>query len=283
MNEHVTLPVKMNVSRLLLQMNMSHLPLKVNVSRFLLSISLVLLTTGFARAQVSDSGMVMIPGGEYVMGKDSDRGFDFSPAHHVVVDSFMMDRNEVSNAAYFRFCHETGYRLPEFWNMEIFRCGDKFPDHPVVGVSWQDAMKYAEWAGKRLPTEAEWEYAARGGLKDTEYPNGNALEQKVEKNIPGEWLNRTEKVLSDKPNGFGLYYMAGNVWEWAADIYSDEYYKTSPADNPAGPSVGSNRVIRSGSWHSGAMCKKVYYRKGLPSNWVDFAVGFRCAKDVDHH
>jgi formylglycine-generating enzyme required for sulfatase activity len=74
--------------------------------------------------------------------------------------------------------------------------------------------------------------------------------------------------------------MAGNVWEWIVDGYAEEYYKISPRDNPTGPLYKSNRVIRSGSWHSGTMCKKVYYRKGLPSNWCDFAVGFRCVKDI---
>jgi formylglycine-generating enzyme required for sulfatase activity len=88
-------------------------------------------------------------------------------------------------------------------------------------------------------------------------------------------------VESDEPNGFGLYDMAGNVWEWNWDIYSEIYYQKRISDNPVGPEKGTNRVIRGGSWHSGAMCKKVYYRKGLPENWSDFAVGFRCVKDVD--
>lgn len=247
--------------------------------RMFLKMALLLLITVAVNAQITDSEMVLIPGGGFMMGKDSERGFDFSPAHQVVIDSFLMDRNEVSNEAYYRFCQETGHRLPEFWNMDLFRCGEKYPDYPVVGVSWFDAMKYSEWAGKRLPTEAEWEYAARGGLQGMEYPSGNTWEKQRKMNQPGEWLNRTDQVQNDAPNGFGLYHMAGNVWEWTADAYSEDYYRTSPVDNPAGPSTGSNRVIRSGSWHSGAMCKKVYYRKGLPTSWVDFAVGFRCAKD----
>ena len=247
--------------------------------RIIFKTLLIFFALHLAKAQTPDSAMVLIPGGGFMMGKDSDRGFDFSPAHQVVIDSFLLDRNEVSNEAYYRFCQETGHRLPEFWNMDLFRCGEKYPDYPVVGVSWYDARKYAEWAGKRLPTEAEWEYAARGGLQGMEYPNGNTCDKQRKMNKPGEWLNRTDQVQNDELNGFGLYHMAGNVWEWTADAYSEDYYKNSPVDNPAGPATGSNRVIRSGSWHSGTMCKKVYYRKALPTSWVDFAVGFRCAKD----
>lgn len=262
------------------QYKMTHLLIKNRKPDKMLRLLIMMVLIHFAaitiEAQTPDSNMVLIPGGEFMMGKDSDRGFDFNPAHRVVIDSFLMDRYEVTNAEYYRFCQETGHRLPEFWNMDLFRCGEKYPDYPVVGVSWYDAIKYAEWAGKRLPTEAEWEYAARGGLKDMEYPLGNTWEKKRKINQSGEWLNRTDQVKNDEPNGFGLYHMAGNVWEWTADAYSEDYYKTSLSDNPAGPATGFNRVIRSGSWHSGAMCKKVYYRKGLPSNWVDFAVGFRC-------
>ncbi len=90
-----------------------------------------------------------------------------------------------------------------------------------------------------------------------------------------------DPVEKYEPNGFGLYDMGGNVWEWVSDRYSETYYHESEYDNPTGPTGGNNRVIRSGSWHSGAMCKKVYYRKGLPFNWCDFAVGFRCVNDLN--
>ena len=223
--------------------------------------------------------MVLIPGGEFLMGMNSDRGSDFSPAHRVTIDSFYMDKHEVTNAEYKAFCEATGYRLPEFWNIGVFRCGDDFSDYPVIGVNWFDAMRYANWAGKRLPTEAEWEYAARGGLIGRDYPTGDTLGRIEEKNQPGEWINRIAKEGLFEPNRFDLYDMDGNVWEWVMDYYGEQYYEISPLNNPQGPAKGNNRVIRGGSWHSGPMCKRVFFRKNLPANWIDFAVGFRCVKD----
>jgi iron(II)-dependent oxidoreductase len=242
---------------------------------------LILLTMqGFSQSDPYE-GMVLIPAGEFIMGKDSKNNADFSPAHKVKVDSFYIDAYEVSNAEYQKFCQETGHKLPEFWNVDFFRCGEKYPDYPVVGINWYDANKYARWAGKRLPTEAEWEYAARGGLKDKEFPNGNQLQIPPRRNeSPGEWENHLLPVGSFEPNAYGLYDMAGNVWEWTGDKYQYDFYQISDTDNPKGPKTGTNFVIRGGSWHSGKMCHKVYYRKGLTSNWVDFAVGFRCVKDI---
>ncbi len=242
--------------------------------------TIVLLSVFLSTFCFSQENMRLIPGGEFTMGKNTERGGDFHPAHKVVVDSFYMDSHEVTNAEYLKFCQETGHKFPEFWNVGIFHCGENFPDYPVMGVNWYDAMKYAEWAGKRLPTEAEWEYAARGGLVDNEFPNGNTWETSIRRNnTTGEWENLTVEVQSFEPNGFGLYDMGGNVWEWTFDIYQHNYYENSPENNPRGAEEGTCRVIRGGSWHSGKMCHKVYFRKGLTSNWVDFAVGFRCVKD----
>ena len=238
-----------------------------------------LITSINAIAQ-QETEMVLVPGGEFMMGKDITNELGFSPSHKVKVDSFYIDPQEVTNRDYFRFCRETGHRLPEFWNTELFRCGEQFPDYPVVGVTHGDAQKFAEWAGKRLPTEAEWEYAARGGLSGKDYPNGNEWKQQRANQDGTGWKNLIEPVGSHEPHGYGLFEMGGNVWEWVADRYSETYYQVSEYDNPAGPEAGSNRVIRGGSWHSGAMCKKVFYRKGLINTWCDFAVGFRCAKDI---
>lgn len=222
--------------------------------------------------------MVLIPAGVFIMGKDSKRNADFSPAHEVYVDSFYMDTHEVTNGEYWKFCKESGHKLPEFWNIDIFHCGEKYLDYPVVGINWYDAMKYARWAGKRLPTEAEWEYAARGGLIGSEFPEGNEWNIPLRRNQNETWENLTMETGTFEPNGYGLFDMGGNVWEWVFDRYQHDYYKKCSSMNPGGPEEGSNRVIRGGSWHSGKMCHKVYYRKGLTSNWVDFAVGFRCAK-----
>jgi sulfatase modifying factor 1 len=231
-------------------------------------------------SQTIPNGMVLIPAAEFNMGMNSDNGTDFSPVHKAKLDSFLIDVHEVTNAEYAVFCNATGYKLPEFWGVKEFRSGSDFPNYPVVGINWYDACKYAEWAGKRLSTEAEWEYAARGGLVDNDFPTGNELTIQLRRNTPGmPWENLIVEVASFDSNGYGLYDMAGNVWEWVSDKYEHGYYQNSPVENPKGAEKGYIMSIRGGSWHSGKMCNKVYFRRGLPSNWVDFSVGFRCAKD----
>ena len=233
-----------------------------------------------SKGKVARAEMILIPGGEFLMGKDEDEDTDHSPAHKVYVDSFYMDIYEVTNDQYYKFCKETERKLPEFWGMAEFHSGRDFPNYPVVGITWRDAEAYAEWAGKRLPTEAEWEYAARGGLVGMNYPNGDEVDS-AKANYSLKGVTRgVVPVGTYPPNAFGLYDMAGNVWEWISDYYDGDYYKKSPAKNPQGPEDGKFRVIRGGSWHSGPYCNRVYYRKALPSNWVDFAVGFRCVKDL---
>ncbi len=222
--------------------------------------------------------LALIPSGEFLMGSDLEG--DNNPVHKVYIDTFYMDKHEVTNIKYLRFCKVKGHRLPEFWNKEGFRCGLDYPNHPVVGVSWHDAVAYAVWCGKRLPTEAEWEYAARGGLVGMSYPNNETL-RPSDGNYTKSGKGGPVAVGSYPPNGFGLYDMQGNVVEWISDFYDPDYYSSSPSDNPKGPSSGKFRVIRGGGWHSGPYCNSVYYRNALPPNWVDFNVGFRCAKDFN--
>jgi formylglycine-generating enzyme required for sulfatase activity len=129
-----------------------------------------------------------------------------------------------------------------------------------------------------LPTEAEWEYAARGGHSGKNYPAGDQIDS-TKANF-GKKFKGIIKCGSFAPNDYGLYDMSGNVWEWVSDFYKGDYYTASPVNNPRGPERSRFNVIRGGSWHSGAMCLQNYFRNGLPANWVDFAVGFRCAADL---
>lgn len=225
-----------------------------------------------------DSELILIPGGEFVMGIDGEG--DSSPAHRVYIDTFYLDKYEVTNAQYHQFCRETEHRLPEFWGMDVYHCGPDYPNHPVVGVSRSDARAYAEWVGKRLPTEAEWEYAARGGLTGRDFPNGDEIDTTIANITFKGQAKGTMPIGSFPPNGYGLHDMAGNVVEWTADYYDRDYYAVSPRDNPTGPEKGRFAVIRGGGWHSGPSCNRVHFRNALPGNWVDFNVGFRCAKDI---
>jgi formylglycine-generating enzyme len=241
------------------------------------SFLLLFCLSGLLQAQVPDN-MVLVPAGSFVMGKNTPNLTDWQPEHQIFIDAFYLDRYEVTNKQYYQFCIETNYPFPEFWGSSQFNCSLDFPDHPVVGVSNSDAMKYAAWAGKRLPTEAEWEYASRGGLQNRNFPWGDQIDS-TNANY-GKRYKTTLKAGSFKPNAYGLYDMSGNVWEWTSDNYGADYYSKSPGQNPKGPVTGRFKVIRGGSWHSGAMCVQTYYRNGLSGSWVDFAVGFRCAKDL---
>lgn len=249
------------------------------VFTFLILLSLGYTGSGQSSGEEAPQDMVMIPGGSFWMGSEKGQAIA-SPRHPVDLQSFYMDIHEVSNREYEKFCLETGHKFPEFWGMHEYKSGPDFPDHPVVGVSHFDASQYAEWAGKRLPTEAEWEYAARGGLEDINYPYGDTADHARSRfNDPHAEKGPVERATYP-PNDYGLFDMSGNVWEWVADWFSDSYYGESPEQNPAGPSTGTFRVFRGGGWHSGPGCTTVHRRNALPTHWVDFAGGFRCVKDI---
>ena len=221
--------------------------------------------------------MVLIPAGTFKMGTEG-KG-DNTPVHPVRLEAYEMDKTEVTCSQYLSFCEKTGHRLPFFWKRPGFRCGPDYPDHPVIGVSWTDARAYAVWLGKRLPSEAEWEYAARGGLENQPYPDGDTLSQESG-NYSKSGKQGTIKVASYAPNGFGLYDMLGNVVEWVSDRYDADYYRKSPVEAPFGPTTGRFRVIRGGGWKTGPGCTAVFHRNALPGNWIDFNVGFRCARSL---
>jgi len=228
----------------------------------------------------ADHELVLIPGGEFIMGKTPSDGQKYvdNHSHSVKVDSFYIDKYEVTNDQYLSFCKATNHPLPEFWEMGVFNSGPDYPNHPVTGITWASAKAYAEWKEMRLPNEAEWEYAARGGLVQKQYPTGDLMDSSMA-NYNGT-QGQTLEVGSFSPNGYGLYDMAGNVAEWVYDFYSKDFYLEGNPENPTGPLYGKRRMIRGGGWRSGIGCNSVWFRQSLRPYWVDFGVGFRCAKDM---
>ena len=245
-------------------------------------------------------GMVMIPAGEFQMGSNDDLP-DAKPVHTVYVDAFYMDKYEVTNLEYQRFLfenprwqkdqiakkfHKGGYLSN--WN------GNNYPEgkanHPVTYVSWYAAMAYAQWAGKRLPTEAEWEKAARGGLVNAKYPNGNTLTAK-DANY-GSNMRGSTLVGRYPANGYGLYDMAGNVYEWCLDEYDENFYSVAPRENPLSDmntmdyinknftNVNDDRVLRGGSWFTPLYSAQVAKRDNNGSIIAPTIIGFRCVRDI---
>ncbi len=237
---------------------------------------IILLTlTGAASADLPE-GMVMVPGGTYTIGAETERGDHAT--HEVTLAPFYIDTHEVTCAQYMRFCRETDRSFPFFWEREGFRIGPDFPDHPILGVGWGGARAYAEWAGKRLLTEAEWEVAARGGEENLKYPWGDEIDE-----THANYGNKKEgsvPVGSYDPNGYGLYDMTGNALEWVQDRYDIDFYRDGPVLNPIGSLRGYLRVIRGGGWFTGPSCSRVHWRNALKGNFSDFNVGFRCAQDL---
>ena len=283
----------------------------------------------------STEGMIYLPGGEFLMGTDDREGFPADgegPVREVTLKPFYIDPYTVSIAQFATFVEATGYvteaerfgwsfvfyqmllesyvptravvgaewwrrvegatwRQPEGPESSIARR----LNHPVTHVSWSDAVAYATWAGKRLPTEAEWEYAARGGLEQKRFPWGDSLRPGGEhrcniwqgnfpaKNTREDGYPGTCPVDAFQPNGFGLYNTSGNVWEWCSDWWSATFHRTGPRDNPQGPPSSHEKVQRGGSY----LCHASYcnrYRvaartKSTPDSSTGHA-GFRCVRDA---
>ena len=244
--------------------------------------------------------MVLIPAGNFQMGSNTGDP-DEKPVHTVYVDAFYMDIHEVTNAQYKQFVDAnpqwrqaripTDYHDGEYlkhWNGNNYPTGKG--DHPVVYVSWYGAMAYAQWARKRLPTEAEWEKAARGGLVGSKYPWGNFIDPS-QANYSSH-VGDTTTVGSHPPNKYGLYDMAGNVWEWCLDAYEGDFYKNSPSRNPiAGEgvirhitnnftNVKTTRVLRGGSWSTFPGFLRVASRRRINPTVTSYLFGFRCVRAV---
>lgn len=256
-----------------------------------------------------------------------------TPVHEVRLDAFYIDATAVTNASFAAFVKATGYvtEAEEFGVSAVFHLaftGDRrdivsvadgapwwvavrgaswrHPEgpgsgindrqnHPVVHVSWNDAQAYCAWAGKRLPTEAEWEYAARGGLAGRRFVWGDEFRPRQRwmmniwqgsfphHNTEEDGFLTTAPVKTYRPNGYGLWQMAGNVWEWCADWFSADYYAVSPVVNPTGPATGEQRVMRGGSYlchHSYCHRYRVAARSSNTPESTSGNLGFRCANDA---
>ncbi|MCF6157821.1 MAG: formylglycine-generating enzyme family protein [wastewater metagenome] len=234
--------------------------------------------------------MVLIPAGEFTMGENTyyDWTFDLAyniydgPEHTVYLDAYYIDKYEVTNKQYREFVEATGYRMPRCWNDARFNQDNQ----PVVGITWEDAVAYATWAGKRLPTEAEWEKAARGTDKRL-WPWGNNTFDKDKCNV-WETDYRVFGFRGTTPVGmyekgkspYGCYDMAGNAWEWCADYYDQNYYYTSPLKNPKGPESGTQKVVRGGSFLYFGHYARCAARYRVPWHAESPQIGFRCVKPV---
>ena len=212
-------------------------------------------------------GMVYVDGGEFKRNSTSPANKEVS-THPVSLGSFLMDQTEVTQREYRQVMGK--YASDYAGCMEC----------PVENVSWFDATEYAEKIGKRLPTEAEWEYAARGGTRNKSflrYSGSNQIDEVA-------WfLANTESkqpVGRKKPNVLGLYDMSGNVWEWCSDWYHDEYFQVASKNNPSGPDYGTEKVVRGGSWFSNDVFCDISRRYKLKPDYRDTNFGFRCVKDI---
>jgi len=248
---------------------------------------LAIFAADFGRTDCqSREGMALIPAGCFEMGDAfAESNTNELPVHNVCITSdFYMDVHEVTNAEYADCVSAGGCTVPS--NASSF---SRFPYHgnpdydnfPVIYVSWEQADNYCAWAGKRLPTEAEWEYAARGGLAGKRYPWGDTISgTDANYSNSGDWWdNDTSRVEYHTVNGYGLYDMAGNVWEWVNDWYQSDYYSVSPNIDPPGPVSGTYRVMRGGSWNNLTSLLRVSFRGyGSPTLQVDNR-GIRCAGD----
>jgi formylglycine-generating enzyme required for sulfatase activity len=258
------------VSRLLAGETVDGAPTSVQVAGTTLTVPDVLLKRPWLLEWVT------VPAGEFTMGSN-DYG-DEKPIHRVYLSEYQIARHPVTNAQYELFVKATSYAAPEHWENGKIPAGKE--KHPVVYVTWQDAQAFCGWAGVRLPTEAEWEKAARGA-DGRKYPWGNERPTKELCNF-GNNVGDTTPVgrYTKGASPYGVLDMAGNVWEWVSDWYDENYYSVSPVENPQGPATGKYRVLRGGSWlNYGSGVRSADRSGNNPDNWYDH-IGFRCVRSL---
>ncbi len=246
--------------------------------------------------------MVMVPAGEFLMGSDkkTDRLAYRSeiPQHRVYLDAFEIGKYEVTALEYLKFVLATN-RSPQLdWRYDGGNFQESMAHHPIMHVTWYDADAYCKWAGQRLPTEAEWEKAARGS-DGRLFPWGQEYAGPTRANfgrtgLSGPVRDRPERLLLYPPiisvdkyenalSPYGLYQTIGNVAEWVADWYNPDYYKTAPDRNPQGPEAGTQKAFRGGGWMDSTTTMRVAMRNGTDPNTKINWLGFRCARSVSEN
>jgi len=249
-------------------------------------------------SNASTENMQLIPSGKFLMGSEGWGQFE-SPVHEVFIDEFLMDETPVTNFQFAEFVKQTAFKTTA--EEKGFASGyengvmkdikglswksyftEERKNHPVVLVSWNDADAFAKWAGKRLPTEAEWEKAARGNFDSNLYPWGNNEPDNTTCNFGKETKDfpPTAEVKSFQPNAYGLYEMAGNVWNWCADWFSENYYAEGNNNNPKGAASGITKVRRGASFNIIQTFRlRCANRGAYDPNTFAINIGFRCVKD----
>jgi len=231
------------------------------------------------RSEAKKPALTMVPEGWFLMGsafgQDCER-----PIHRVWVDSFLLATTQVTNSQYAQFLRATSSLAPPFWQDSQF----SHPEQPVVGVSWHEATRFCDWLSSqfskryRLPTEAEWERAARGMLEQKNFPWGDALPQSLP-DYATRWQTGPEPVARYAPNPFGLFDIGDNVHEWCSDWYDPNYYSVSPNRNPQGPDAGKRKASRGGSWRHFVKVARCSARSSIPPEFQYADYGFRVACD----
>jgi sulfatase modifying factor 1 len=243
------------------------------------------------RQGLDGAAMVMIPAGPFTMGSD-DGPHNEQSAYTVTLDAYSIDRYEVTLSLYRKFLEEGKHDAPPTWDDEA---ATSVGDRPAIGMRWESAAAYCRWAGKRLPTEAEWEKAARGTDR-RRYPWGEMQPfVDIANYNRGMWVSEAITLMAvtgglegmsvrhglreGGKSSFGVAHMAGNAAEWVADWYDGNYYHKSPERNPSGPLTGEKRVLRGGSWADVPTALRATARFSAESNFEDRTIGFRCAMD----
>lgn len=232
------------------------------------------------------SGMVEVPEGTFQMGCDTDNdpfcGDDQRPLHNVSLAAYYIDKNEVTNARY-KACVDAGVCTAPNPTSSATRSSyygnAAYAQYPVLNVTWGQADVFCQWDNKRLPTEAEWEKAARGSAGTQRFPWGGAEPDCARANYDG-CVGDTDQAGNRAAGAspYGLLDMSGNVWEWVSDWYDEDYYQSSSGVNPTGPETGYGRVVRGGSWYSSESFLTVTNRSWFEPGQADDETGFRCAR-----